>query len=127
MNELDIIKKKIFVIRGIEVMIDRDIAELYEVKTARLNEQVKRNPKKFPNRYMFQLSEEEAKSISRSQNATLKQGHNIKYLPYVFTEQGVAMLSGILTSDKAIEINIMIMDAFVEYSVISHNNPTQSL
>ncbi|MEK6558416.1 MAG: ORF6N domain-containing protein, partial [Candidatus Margulisiibacteriota bacterium] len=77
--------------------------------------------------YMFQLSEEEAKSISRSQNATLKQGHNIKYLPYVFTEQGVAMLSGILTSDKAIEINIMIMDAFVEYSVISHNNPTQSL
>ena len=63
MNELDIIKKKIFVIRGIEVMIDRDIAELYEVKTARLNEQVKRNPKKFPNRYMFQLSEEEAKSI----------------------------------------------------------------
>ena len=101
----EIIHSKIFLIRGRKVMLDRDLAGLYGVPTFRLNEQVKRNNKRFPEDFMFQLTWTEAiRSASRSQNAILKKGQNVKYLPYVFTEQGVAMLSSVLNSDRAIEV-----------------------
>lgn len=97
--------------RGQQVILDRDLAMLYGVETKRLNEQVKRNIERFPSDFMFQLTPEE---VSRSQNATLnvKQGQNIKYMPFAFTENGIAMLSGVLRSPKAIETNILIMRAF---------------
>lgn len=93
-------------------MLDRDLAKLYGVETKVLNQAVKRNIKRFPEDFMFQLTIEEC---LRSQFVTLntKQGHHLKYMPYVFTEQGVAMLSSVLRSDTAIEINIRIMRAFV--------------
>ena len=93
-------------------MLDRDLAKLYGVETKVLNQAVKRNIKRFPEDFMFQLTMEEC---LRSQIVTLntKQGHHLKYMPYVFTEQGVAMLSSVLRSDTAIEINIRIMRAFV--------------
>ncbi|MBL7936009.1 MAG: ORF6N domain-containing protein, partial [Bacteroidia bacterium] len=94
-------------------MLDRDLAELYGVETKRLKEQVKRNIERFPAHYMFELSKEETE-ISRSQFATLKQGENIKYLPYAFTEHGVLMLSAVLKSPKAILISIQIIDVFVK-------------
>ena len=115
------IEEKIIVIRNQQVMIDRDIAELYCVETKVLNQAVKRNIERFPERFMFQLTKEEAvhfNTISRSHFVTLKpsedsRGRNIKYLPYAFTEQGVAMLSSILRSGTAIQTSIKIMDAFV--------------
>src|SRR5208282_1077678 len=93
----EMIERKIYLIRGHKVMIDSDLAELYEVPTKRLNEQVRRNLKSFPSDFMFQLTTEEAESL-RSQIATLKtgRGRHRKYLQYVFTEQGVAMLSSVL-------------------------------
>ncbi|MGC2061771.1 MAG: ORF6N domain-containing protein [Thermodesulfovibrionales bacterium] len=111
----EIIERKIYLIRGHKVMLDSDLAELYGVETKRLNEQVHRNPKRFPDDFMFQLSEEEAESL-RSHFATLKSGRgkHRKYLPYAFTEQGVAMLSSVLNSDRAIEVNVQIMRAFVK-------------
>lgn len=112
------IEHKIFLMRGKKVMFDSDLAVLYGVSTGRLNEQVKRNKKRFPPDFMFRLNKEEAEiwvlQFLRSQFATLKQGKNIKYLPYVFTEQGVAMLSGILNSDRAIQVNIQIMRTFTK-------------
>ncbi len=143
------IEKKIFVIRGVQVMIDRDIAELYGVETKVLNQAVKRNITRFPEEFMFQLNEEEfenwksqiaisnsnlisqnaTSSFSRSQIVTLKTEQNqnvnlksqfvtsnwggVRKLPYAFTEQGLAMLSGLLNSDIAIDVNINIMRAFV--------------
>ncbi len=114
------IEDKILVIRGQQVMIDRDLAELYGVETKVLNQAVKRNIERFPERFMFQLTKDEMlllESCSRSQIVTLNEkrgrGSNIKYLPYVFTEQGVAMLASVLKSDAAIQTSIMIMDAFV--------------
>jgi hypothetical protein len=92
-------------------MLDKDLAELYDVPTKALNQAVKRNVGRFPEDFMFQLSKEE-EEISRSQSVTLKQGLNIKYLPYAFTENGVAMLSSVLSSEKAVQINIQIMRAF---------------
>jgi hypothetical protein len=93
-------------------MIDSDRAALYQVETKRLNEAVKRNLKRFPEDFMFQLSVEEYENL-RSQNATSSYGGR-RYLPYAFTEQGVAMLSSVLNSDTAIEVNISIMRAFVQ-------------
>ncbi|OQZ01973.1 MAG: DNA-binding protein [Candidatus Brocadia sp. UTAMX2] len=112
---LDPIAQKILLIRGHRVMLDNDLAELYEVPTKRLNEQVRRNIKRFPPDFMFQLTPEEFDSL-RSQNATLKtgRGQHRKYLPYAFTEQGVAMLSGVLNSERAIDVNVAIMRAFVK-------------
>ena len=114
-NDVVIIQNKIVVLRNQQVMIDRDIAELYGVETKRLNEQVKRNIERFPEDFMFQLTDEETLSLSRSQIATLKvgRGSNIKYNPYAFTEQGVAMLSSVLKSQIAVDANIKIMRAFV--------------
>ena len=106
------IEQKIFFIRGQKVMIDVDLAKLYGTTTKRLNEQVKRNRKRFPISFMFQLSWQEAQNL-RSQIATLKQGANIKYLPYAFTEHGVAMLASILRSKRAVKISIHIIDTFV--------------
>ena len=116
-----IIEQKIYLIRGQRVMVDRDLAFLYGVSTKRLNEQVKRNLKRFPSDFMFKLNWEEAE-ISRSQFATLKHGQNIKYLPYVFTEQGVAMLSSVINSERAIQVNIAIMRAFVKLRQILSTN-----
>jgi len=110
-NSQDIVEKKLFVIRGLNVMLDRDLAELYGVPTKRLTEQVKRNTKRFPADFMFQLTKEEFK-ILRSYFATSRWGGR-RYLPYVFTEQGVAMLSSVLNSERAILVNIGIMRVFV--------------
>ena len=117
MNEIipqEVIQQKIFLIRGQKVMLDNDLAELYEVETRALNQAVKRNIKRFPSDFMFQLNQSEAADLSRSQFVILKRGHNIKYLPYAFTENGVAMLSGVLNSDRAIAVNIQIMRTFTK-------------
>lgn len=113
--DLQIIQSKIYEIRGYKVMLDFDLAALYQVPTKRLKEQVKRNSTRFPGDFMFELSNEEYRFL-RSQFATLEnpgKGHYSKYLPYAFTEQGVAMLSSVLNSPVAIEVNISIMRAFV--------------
>jgi hypothetical protein len=109
---VEIIQNKIYLIRGHKVMLDRDLAQLYGVETRVLNQAVKRNIKRFPSDFMFELTLGEAQS-SRSQIVILKKGQNIKYLPYAFTEQGVAMLSSVLNSERAIEVNIQIMRVFV--------------
>ncbi|MBR6266464.1 MAG: ORF6N domain-containing protein, partial [Bacteroidales bacterium] len=111
--DLATIRTRIYNVRGKNVMIDKDLAVLYGVETKRINEQVRRNKERFPEDFMFQLTKEEC---SRSQIATLniKQGENIKYMPYAFTELGVAMLSSVLRSPIAIQVNINIMRAFVE-------------
>lgn len=111
MNEIKEIKSKIYNIRGMQVMLDKDLAELYGVEVKRLNESVKRNSKRFPADFMFQLDKEEWK-ILKSQIATSSWG-GARTLPYAFTEQGVAMLSSVLRSDTAIEVNIRIMRTFV--------------
>ena len=105
------IEERIFNIRGKQVMIDKDLALLYGVETKRLNEQVKRNIERFPEDFMFQLTMEEC---LRSQIATLNtgQGQHLKYLPYAFTENGIAMLSSVLRSETAIAVNIKIMRTF---------------
>jgi hypothetical protein len=108
------IEKRIFVARDRQVMLDEDLADLYGVETKRLIQQVKRNLKRFPGDFMFQLTKAEAEAL-RSQIATSNDGRGgRRYAPYVFTEQGVAMLSGVLRSDRAITVNIEIMRAFVE-------------
>ncbi len=107
------IEKAILLIRGEKVMLDRDLAELYGVQTRVLVQAVKRNRNRFPPDFMFQLSWEEVEQLSRSPFVILKRGLNIKYAPYAFTEQGVAMLSSVLRSARAIEVNVVIMRAFV--------------
>ena len=109
--ELSIIQSKIHEIRGVKIILDYDLAELYRVETRRLNEAVKRNLKRFPKDFMFQLTNKEFTNLM-SQNATSSWGGTRK-LPSAFTEQGVAMLSGLLNSDIAIEMNIAIMRTFV--------------
>jgi hypothetical protein len=109
----EVIINKIYLLRGQRVMIDKDIAELYGVETRRLKEQVRRNHERFPNHFMFELTEQENESI-RSQNATLRHGEHSKYLPYAFTEHGVLMLSNVLKSGRAIEMSIKIIDVFVK-------------
>ncbi len=125
---VEIIQSKIYLIRGRKVMFDNDLAELYGVSTGRLKEQVRRNLRRFPADFMFELTFTEEKS-SRSQNATLKRGGNIKYSPYVFTEQGVAMLSSVLNSNRAIDVNIQIMRVFTKLRemMISHTDLTQKI
>ena len=132
------IKNLIYTIRGRQVMLDSDVAMLYHYPTKRINEAVNRNKQRFPDNFCFQLTEEEYKSLRfknftlneinskyvnkdnslRSQIATLDEnkgrGHHRKYLPYVFTEQGIAMLAGVLKNDIAIQVSISIMNAFVE-------------
>lgn len=108
------IEKRIFVVRGRQVMLDEDLADLYGVETKRLIQQVRRNLARFPEDFMFQLTKSEASAL-RLQIATSNEGRGgRRYAPYVFTEQGVAMLSGVLRSDRAIAVNVAIMRAFVE-------------
>jgi hypothetical protein len=120
------IQKRIYTLRGLQVMLDEELAELYGVETKRLNEQVKRNSERFPAAFMFQISGNEIEILRtqfvissdealRSQFATLKngRGQHRKFLPYVFTEQGVAMLSAVLHSETAVKVSIQIMNAFV--------------
>ena len=110
-NEQDI-KNKIYVVRGVQVMIDSDLACIYEVTTGNLNKAVQRNIERFPEDFMFQLSKEEYRSL-RFQIGSLNRGTHSKYLPRVFTEIGVATLSGVLKSKRAVMANIQIMRAFV--------------
>ncbi len=105
------IENKIHLIRGQKVMLDRDLAELYGVPTKVMNQAVRRNPERFPGDFMFQLTWAEAEHL-RSQIVTSSHGGR-RYLPFAFTEQGVSMLSSVLNSSRAIEINILIMRAFV--------------
>ena len=111
-NSVDFIVTKILVFRGEKVLLDVDLANLYGVETKYLKRQVRRNLERFPEDFMFQLTRNENNSL-RSQFGTLKRGQHAKYLPYAFTEQGVAMLSGILNSARAVEANIAIMRTFV--------------
>lgn len=123
------IVEQIYFIRGEKVMFDRDLAELYEVKTKELNKAIKRNIKRFPADFMFQLNKQESEMFLRFQIGTLNKdenlisqsviskkgrGQHLKYLPYVFTEQGVAMLSAILKSDRAVEVSIHIVRVFIK-------------
>lgn len=126
MQIISTIQNHIYEIRNERVMLDFDIAAMYEVEVKVFNQAVKRNGKRFPEDFMFQLTKSEYESLLaqielsessnslRSQNVTLKggRGHHRKFMPYAFTEQGIAMLSGILSSDKAIQMNIAIMRAF---------------
>jgi hypothetical protein len=109
--DLMIIQDKVFTIRGHRVMLDFDLAEMYEVETKALKQAVRRNPDRFPNDFMFTLTQKELENL-RSQNVTSSWG-GIRHLPFAFTEQGVAMLSSVLKSKKALTVNIMIMRAFV--------------
>ena len=121
MNNLEIIDNKkidsmIYAIRGVQVILDKDLAFLYETETKKINQAVKRNKDRFPDNFCFQLTENEYLSL-RSQFVTSKSKDNrggVRYLPYAFTEQGVAMLSSLLKTDKAIKTSIVIMNAFVE-------------
>ncbi len=115
------IQNKIYSIRGVQVMLDRDLAQIYGVKASRLREQVKRNFKRFPSDFMFQLTENEVDYMV-SQNAIPSRKHLGGSLPWVFTEQGVSNLSSVLNSDQAIETNILIMRAFVEMRRFILNN-----
>lgn len=130
------IERRILLLRGQKVMLDFQLAELYEVETRALNQAVQRNLERFPDDFMFQLSPEEVDVVSRSQivilneqepknrqqkgrkprsqTVILKRGTNVKYLPYAFTEQGVAMLSSVLRSPRAVQVNIAIMRTFVQ-------------
>ncbi len=110
---VEMIERKIYLIRGDKVLLDGDLAELYGVEVKRLKRQVRRNLTRFPEDFMFELRKEEYDSL-RSHFGTLKRGEHTKYLPYAFTEQGVAMLSSVLNSERAIHVNIAIMRAFVK-------------
>lgn len=112
------IDNKIFQIRGKKVMLDRDLAGLYEVETKQLTRQVRRNIERFPKDFMFRLTSEEYHFL-RCQIDTFKRGRHSKYLPYAFTEQGVSMLSSVINSERAIKVNIQIMRTFVSLRKIA--------
>ncbi len=114
--------EKIHVIRGIKVMLDKDLAEMYGVEVKALNQAVKRNSSRFPKDFMFQLTDEEAK-LSRSQSVTLiKRGSNLKYLPFAFTKRVVAMLSSVLRSETAIQVNIQIIRVYTKMKQLLFDN-----
>ena len=133
---VETISESILLLRGQKVMLDFTLAELYDVQTKVLNQAVRRNLERFPDDFMFQLTVEEIEALrsqivtlkgsgvvdSRSQIVTLKHGQNIKYLPYAFTEQGVAMLSSVLRSPKAVAVNIEIMRTFVRMRKLTFSN-----
>ena len=119
MSQIEQITKKICYLRKQQVILDKDLAELYGVETRQLIQAVKRNLKRFPEDFMFQLSEQEFK-ILRSQYVISSWGGR-RYTPYAFSEQGIAMLSSVLKSDQAINVNISIMRAFVQLRKLSYN------
>ena len=122
------IVSKIVVLRGEKVLLDRDLAELFGVETKQLKRAVRRHVSRFPRDFMFELTKNEYESL-RYQFGTLKRGEHSKYLPMVFTEQGVAMLSSVLNSERAVEVNILIMRAFVHLRkmIASHDELAQKL
>ena len=127
MNELTVIdnqtiQDKIYTIRNVQVMVDRDLALLYGVETRRLNEQVKRNIERFPEEFMFQMTNDELENWKSQIATSNKEIMGLRKLPFVFTEQGVAMLSAVLRSETAIKVSIQIMQAFVEMRKNIHNN-----
>nr|WP_294775063.1 ORF6N domain-containing protein [uncultured Flavobacterium sp.] len=113
----EIINSKIYVVRQQKVMLDKDLAELYNVETKQLKRQVKRNIERFPEDFMFELTQNEYE-ILRSQIGTLKRGEHSKYFPMAFTEQGVAMLSSVLNSPTAIKVNIQIIRVFTKIRAV---------
>ncbi len=117
----DKIINKIYLVRDLKVMLDFDLAELYSVETKQLKRQVRRNIDRFPGDFMFELNKEEYDSL-RSQFGTLKRGEHSKYLPMAFTEQGVAMLSSVLSSKMAIEVNIQIIRVFSKMRALILSN-----
>ncbi|WP_299665419.1 ORF6N domain-containing protein [uncultured Polaribacter sp.] len=117
----EIITNKIYLIRNQKVLLDSHLAELYQVETKILKRQVRRNINRFPEDFMFEMSKEEYDSL-RSQFGTLKRGEHSKYLPMVFTEQGVAMLSSVLNSDRAIAVNIKIIRIFTKMRELLSDN-----
>ena len=121
------VQNMIYEIRGVKVMLDRDLAELYEVEIKALNQAVKRNIERFPPDFMFQLTDDEWKNL-RSQIVTFSKDSR-KYKPYAFTEHGILMLSSVLNSNHAIEVNIQIMRAFIKLRqyVISQSNTTEQI
>ena len=122
MDNLQIIQSKIYEIRGQKVMLDFDLAELYGTETKVLKQAVKRNLKRFPSDFMFELTKEEFGNL-RSQFVTTNKRGGTRYMPFAFTEQGVAMLSSILNSEVAIEINISIIRAFIAMRLLISNTP----
>jgi len=114
LTPIEVIEHKIFVIRGQRVMIDRDLAELYGVETFNLNKAVKRNIGRFPQDFMFQLTDEEWKSLILQIGISNEGRGGRRFNPYVFTEQGVAMLSSVLKSERAIAVNVQIIRTFVK-------------
>ncbi|WP_195348484.1 ORF6N domain-containing protein [Bacteroides nordii] len=124
--ELQFIQSKIYEIRGQKVMLDRDLAELYGIETKRLKEAVRRNLRRFPVDFMFELNRKEFEFL-RSQIAFSNGRGGLRYMPFAFTEQGVAMLSSVLNSDVAIEVNISIMRAFVAVRQLISNPPVNDL
>lgn len=123
MNELQLIQSKIYEIRGHKVMLDFDLAEMYQTETKYLKRSVKNNIKRFPLDFMFELTKEEF-DLLRCNNSTSNQRGGIRYLPFAFTEPGVAMLSSVLKSEIAIEVNISIMRAFIAIRQILTAPPT---
>ena len=127
--ELQVIQSKIYEIRGSRVMLDFDLAKLYSTETSLLKRAVRRNMERFPEDFMFQLTKEEANSLYSSGvfQAGTPQYNFSAYAPFAFTEQGVAMLSSVLNSDVAIEVNISIMRAFVAVRQLISNPPVNDL
>ncbi|WP_455622087.1 ORF6N domain-containing protein [Parabacteroides sp.] len=123
MEKLQVIQSKIYEVRGQKVMFDFDLAEMYGIETRVLKQSVKRNMKRFPSDFMFELTKEEYERL-RSQFVISKGRGGTRYMPFAFTEQGVAMLSSVLNSDVAIEININIMRAFIAVKQMIANPPT---
>lgn len=108
------IADKIYLIRGVKVMLDKDLAELYGTETKKLKQQVNRNINRFPKHFMFELTKEENEAL-RSQNVTLKRGEHSKYLPYAFSEHGILMLANVIKSELAITMSIKIIEVFVKF------------
>ena len=110
----EVIKQKIFIIRGQKVMLDKDLAELYETPTGNLNRAIKRNINRFPCDFMFQLSKEEFENLICQIGISSSEYGGSRHLPYVFTEHGVAMLSSVLNSERAVQMNVFIIRAFIK-------------
>jgi len=117
----EVIINKIYVIRGQKVMLDRDLAELYDVQTRRLKEQVRRNISRFPEEFMFELTKEELEEWRAEYASSNRDVMGIRIAPFVFTEHGILMLSSILSSEKAIQMNIQIIKTFVQLRRIANN------
>ncbi|MBE5319648.1 ORF6N domain-containing protein [Pedobacter sp. MR2016-19] len=117
----EVIVNKIYLFRGVKVMLDSDLAELFGVDTKRLKEQVRRNIERFPEHFMFELTKEE-NEVLRSQFATLRHGQHSKYLPFAFSEHGILQLSNVLKSKQAVEVSIKIIDVFVQLRTMVLSN-----